>query len=255
MITRLTLKSLLFVTTGLLLTTGCDSENKPKKKPSDLEESPQDIPTDNFAYDEAAEFKLDAAAFLNVNTKEQFHVGTLYFEGGTGKNCAKWEITISGEEIKLAQGEQLQADAQTRLTETAEGTLIGAFETRGTIPGIRFVVKSDSIVTFSGVQSYCKTDDRAEFSVQENVVKGRLHEIFRGVEVKGIAFMTLKFSDEKTETSVAKIKEQLAAATPADPAAAGPAGPVPAPATDPADPDADPADGTPTDPAPPAPTP
>lgn len=243
--TWLSFLSLVSLLAGVMLSAGCDSESKPKKKSSELEESAQDVPTDNFAYDEAAEFALDADAFLNTNTKEEFHVGTLYFEGGTGKNCAKWEITISGEELRLARGDQLKAEAQTRLAETPEGTLIGTFETRGTIPGVRFTVKKDSVITFSGVQSYCKTDDRADFKVQENVEKSKLHEIFRGVEVKGIAFMTLKFSDEKSVASVEKIKEQLGTAAPADPAAATPA----------ADPAAETDEETEADPAAPAPAP
>src|SRR5690606_3894860 len=113
----------------------CDSDSKPKRKSSDPSDGSQDAATDNFAYDEAAEFKLDADAFLNVNTKTEYHVGTIYFEGGTGNNCARWDFTVTGDGIKLAQGDQLNATAQTRLTETPEGTLIGNFETRGTIPG------------------------------------------------------------------------------------------------------------------------
>jgi hypothetical protein len=237
--------SLIPILAGMVLSTGCDSDSKPKKKSSDLEESGQDVPTDNFAYEETAEFALDADAFLNINTKEEFHVGSLYFEGGSGKNCAKWEITITGEEVRLARGDQLKADAQTRLTETPEGTLTGTFETRGTIPGVRFTVKKDSVITFSGVQSYCKTDDRADFKVQENVEKSKLHEIFRGVEVKGIAFMTLKFSDEKSAASVEKIKEQLAAATTPDPATTAPA----------AEPGAETGEETEADPVAPTPAP
>lgn len=209
-------KLFLILSGATLLWVGCDSDSKPKKKTADSTEAVSDVPTDTFTYDEAAEFAIDADAFLNVNTKEDYHVATLYFEGGAGKNCAKWEITISSAELKLARGERLDATVQAKLMESAPGQLTGSFETHGAIPGIRMVVKKDTILTFIGKQSYCKGSDAAEFSVQENVEKSKMHEIFRGVEVKGIGFMTLKISDEKSLESVAKVKEQLAAAeTPA----------------------------------------
>ena len=189
--------------TAVLANAACDSESAPKKKETETLKVSTDAPTDLFEYVDATELEQDNDAFLNAYTKENYQVGTLYFEGGTGKNCAKWEFTIMGEDISLARGEKLKAADQTRLVEDlAAGVLTGQFETRGAIPGIRFVVKRDTIVTFAGVQSYCKTTDKAEFSVQENVTKSKLHEIFRGVEINGIGFMTLKFSDEKNADTV-----------------------------------------------------
>lgn len=212
--------SVFLLSVAMLLGAGCDSESKPKKKTADASEAPADAPTDTFAYDETAEFAIDADAFLNVNTKEDYHVATLYLEGGAGKNCAVWDITLGGEEIKLARGDLLNATYQAKLVESAPGQLTGKFETRGAIPGIRFIAKKETIITFSGQQSYCKSTDFADFSVQENVEKAKLHEIFRGVEVKGIGFMTIKITDQKNAETVAKIKEQLAGKTAgaADPA-------------------------------------
>ncbi len=219
-------QAMVFVS-ACLINAGCDSDSAPKKKESETLDTATDMPTDKFEYIEATEFDLDTDAFLNAHTKENYQVGTLYFEGGTGKNCAKWDITITGEDISLARGETLKAEDQTRLTEDlTAGVLTGAIETRGAVPGIRLVVKRNTIVTFSGVQSYCKTTDKAEFSVQENIDKSKLHEIFRGVEINGIGFMTLKFSDEKNAETIEKAKKAVADAA-AEKAAAAAAAPAP----------------------------
>jgi len=217
------MQKILHLVISALIVIGCDSENQPKKKESEMQGNATDLPSDKFEYIDSAEFALDTNAFLNSHTKENYQVGTLYFEGGTERNCAKWDVKIIGEGISLARGDRLLAVNQTRLNEDIEaGVLSGQLETRGAIPGIRFVVQRNSIVTFSGIQDYCRTTDKAEFNVQVVVEKSKLHEIFRGVEINGIGFMTLKFSDEKNVETVEKAKKTLTdpTATSVDPTTA-----------------------------------
>jgi len=133
----------------------------------------------NFTYDATTELAKDAAALANADTGDA--VVTLYFGGGTVADCAQWTLTITGEGVKPATGDGVEADMQA-LVQPADDGYKMSFKSSGALPGLRLLAPVTSKIEIDGNQTYCHTPDRTDFTVTLGLRKSSLHQVFAGVE-------------------------------------------------------------------------
>jgi len=133
----------------------------------------------SFTYDATTELAKDAAVLAGADTGAA--VVTLYFGGGTVADCAQWTLTITGEGVKPATGDGVEADMQALLQPADNGYKL-SFKSNGGLPGLRLVAPVTGKIEIDGNQTYCHTPDRTDFTVTLGLHKSSLHQVFAGVE-------------------------------------------------------------------------
>ena len=176
---------------------GCGN-SKPSSAP--LDNGGADAVGTTFQFDEKTESKIDQSALYNSATEAGHSIVTLYFEGGLTKNCANWDFTLKGDDLKLAEGKKLNAEHQKLFKQEKLGVISGKFTTHGGLEGLRVVALAGTKLRLSGLQDFCLSKDATEFDVKIDVkLTKKPARLFTGVESAGQTAVRYRVSDEKED--------------------------------------------------------